>query len=108
MAPFCPMGEVYTRVARPHAFLLRGFLSHAECESPISSATAAGAAAETIGGTIHRSRPISRVDSDTTRRQIDIGRVSLAIDGVFVRANTVASTVAAVAAAVAPASAASH
>lgn len=53
-----PRGRgVATRVtARPHAFLLRGFLSHAECESLINSATAAGLrSAQTIGGTIHRS-----------------------------------------------------
>ena len=49
---------VATRVAsRPHAFLLRGFLSNAECESLMRSATAAGMrSAQTVGGTIHRSR----------------------------------------------------
>lgn len=53
-----PRGRgVATRVAsRPHAFLLRGFLSHAECESLINSATAAGMrSASSLGGTIHRS-----------------------------------------------------
>ena len=53
-----PRGRgVATRIAaRPHAFLLRGFLSHAECESLISSATACEMrSAQTIGGTIHRS-----------------------------------------------------
>ena len=76
-----------TRVAsRPHAFLLRGFLSHAECESLISSATAAGMqSAETIGGTIHRSRlDFAWLDSDTPlvdRLTSDVSALLLA-DGV--------------------------